>query len=175
MKEELRLYPKKSKLVFGAVALVVMCIVQIVLLIDGPMRTSVFPIFRDPVSYYAFMAVGLALWLYLLRFVVNSLRHPRPRVILSGEGVVVDGFAGRFSAGWEEFDGYVSKDSRVYVPRLKDAKAFADRQAAGRPRETARVLAQKFGSPFLIEMHLLEGDGQAVAAFLARHLREVKA
>lgn len=117
--------------------------------------------------FYPVIVGGLALFAYLAWFAFNSLRHPKPRVVLSDTGVVVDGFAARFSARWDAFSGYAVQGQSTYVLAMKDAQAFVARQ-------TARALAARFGSPFVIEMAMLDTDPEAVQRVLASRLPVVR-
>ncbi len=96
MNTQLNLYQKKHKLILGGLGVAALLVGVIVMLINGSDPESIIRPLRNPVIFYALMFTGLALTLYLLRFVFSSLRHPKPRVILSASGATVDGFSGRF-------------------------------------------------------------------------------
>lgn len=172
MEAELKLYQKKHRLIYGSLGIALLFVALVVMLITGPDPESVFAPLRIPEIFYSLAVAGLALTLYLLHFAAGSLRNPRPRVILSGQGIIVDGFSGRFSARWEEFSFYALNGPSIYVLQLSDRQAFINSLPPGRMKETARVLSDKFGSPFLIEMNMLDANTNAVRAFLGRHLEE---
>lgn len=170
MAVEFKLYQKKSKLIVGAVVMAVFFVFMIFMLFSGPNPDSVFRPFRSALVVYPMAVAGIALTGYLLYFAANSLRNPKPRVVLSHEGVLVDGFSGRFSANWEAFDAYSVDAKQTYVLQLKDLQGFLAAQPAGRPQQTAKVLSERFGSPFLIETAILEGDVAGIQPVLDARL-----
>jgi hypothetical protein len=174
MDTQLNLYQKKHKLILGGFGVAVLLVAVIVMLINGPDPESIIRPLRNPVIFYVLMFAGLTLTLYLLRFVFNSLRNPKPRVILSASGATVDGFSGRFSAPWEELAGYSVNNSSMFVLHLKDIQAYLAKTPQGRPRETAKALTENFGSPLLIETNMLDTDANTIKSFLEKHIREIK-
>ncbi|KNY13544.1 hypothetical protein AKG11_28400 [Shinella sp. SUS2] len=173
MESELKLYQKKQKLMLGGLGVAALLTALVVVLISGPDPSSVFGPLRVPAIFYPLGLAGLALTLYLLRFVIASLRNPVPRVILSAHGVTVDGFSGRFRAPWEEIKGYTVNSQSTYVLHLKDAQAFLERIPPGRAKETARALVGMFGSPLLIETKMLDVETDTIEAFLGKYTQEL--
>lgn len=174
MASELKIYQKKRNLIVGGLSLALLCVGLIWLLITGPNPDSVFFLFRSPNNFYPIVICGLAFFLYLIHYAVRRLLHPKPLVILSREGVVVDGFAGPFCASWDELSGYALHKTSIYVLHLKDPQDFIARQAAGRPRQSATALLEKFGSPLLIEPSMLDIDRPTLQNYLNQHLQELK-
>ncbi|MGQ3670923.1 hypothetical protein ACT6QG_00815 [Xanthobacter sp. TB0136] len=174
MAAELKLYQKKNKLILGSIGIAVLLVALVVMLINGPDPDSVFGPLRIPELFYTIGIAGVALTLCLLKFALTSLRHPRPRVILSAQGIIVDGFSGRFNANWADVQGYKLASASIYMLHLKDIRSFVENQPSGRPRETARGLSEKFGSPFLIETGMLDADPAAIRDFLEKHVQELK-
>lgn len=170
MAQELKFYPNKTRLLAGGGVLAMMLVGLIIMMIKGPNPDSVFPIFASAPIVYGMGILGIGGILYLLRFVFKGVSNPRPGVALTADGVSVNGFSGQFTAGWDDFSSYTLHGAASYVLRLKDAPAFIARQPEGRPKVTAQTLTDRFGSPFLIEMGMLEGDKTQIEPFLAARL-----
>lgn len=173
MTSELALYQKKTRLVMGGSIIAVMFVGLIYMLLLGPNPDSVFRPFRSPVIVYGLGAVGTLLCLWLMWYALGSLRNPKPRVILSGDGAVVDGFSGRLSASWSDFSGYTVRNNSILVLQLKDPDSYISRLAAGRAKQSAKALSERFGSPFLIETAMLQTDPDTVKRYISAHLAEL--
>ncbi len=174
MNTQLNLYQKKHKLILGGFGVAALLVGVIAMLINGPDPESIIRPLRNPVIFYALMFIGLGLTLYLLQFVIKSLRNPKPRVILSATGVTVDGFSGKFSAPWEELTGYSVNSSSLFVLHIKDIQAYLDKIPQGRTKQNAKALIDNFRSPFLIETSMLDAEANTIKTFLEKHIREIK-
>lgn len=174
MDTQLNIYQKKHKLILGGLGVAALLVGVIVMLINGPDPESIIRPLRNPVIFYGLMFTGFGLTLYLLQFVISSLRNPKPRVILSASGVTVDGFSGKFSAPWEELAGYGVNSSSMFVLHLKDTQAYLDKMSQGRPKQTAKALTGNFDSPLLIETNMLDTNANTIKTFLEKYIREIK-
>lgn len=170
MTTELKIYPRKARVVLGGVMMVAFVLLGLFFLAQGPDQGSVFPVFRNPATFYGIMGGGVLLFGWLAFYAANKVLRPRPAVTLGAGGVALDGFSGRFSAGWEAFSGYSLRNGRDIVLHLKDSSGFVAAQAPGRPQVSARTLTERFGSPFLIETGMLAIDPATVIAAVADRL-----
>lgn len=173
MTSELKLYQKKTRLLVGGGAMGIFLVALIFMLISGPNPDSVFAPFRSAMIFYPMAIGGIALLGYFVWFAYKGLTNPKPRVTISDAGVAVDGFSGRFNANWDEFSGYAVANGPIYVLKLKDLQAFTSRQPAGRQQETVKALSQRFGSPFLIEIGMLDTDEETVRKAVSARLQPV--
>lgn len=173
MSKQLAIYQKKTKLIFGGLAMAVMAIGMVVMLWLGPNPDSIFRFFRSPIMVYGLGSAGLILSLWLLWFAVKSLSKPKPRVILSDDGLIVDGFTGRFAGRWSDFTGYTIKNKSIFIILHKDLNTYIASLPSGRPKQTAEALAKRFGSPFIIETPILEIDMNMVERHLQNHLKSI--
>lgn len=174
MTPELKLYQRKTRLLIGGIVMAICMVGLLIQLSIGPNPDSVFRPFRSPLIVYSFGIAGVLLTGYFAWFAFNSLRNPTPRVILSDNGIVVNGFSGKFSANWDEFSGYKLVNGSIYVLLLRDADKFLAGQPSGRAQQTARTLSEKFGSPFLIETSMLDVRNETVQNVLKEHLQFVQ-
>lgn len=175
MSAELALYQKKARLVIGGAIMAIMTVGVAIMIVLGPNPDSAFRAFRSPAMVYGLGIAGVVLGLWITWFAVRSLLNPKPRVILSEKGAVVDGFSGRFSASWDDFNGYSVRNGTVIVLMLKDLDGYIARLGAGRPQQTAKALSDRFGSPFLIETSMLATDRETVESYLRGHIAKVEA
>ncbi|MFV0643035.1 MAG: hypothetical protein ACK5NN_00815 [Sphingomonadaceae bacterium] len=170
----MEIYRKKSKLLFGLIALTLFAILGVTMLVSGPSTDSVFPPFRWPWLYYPLSLAVLVGSIWFAYIAAKGLYDPRPEIILSKEGITINGFAGRISANWSELKGYTVSNGKLCVLKLKDPEEFIARQAKGRPRNTARTLTDRFGGPFLINTEHVDADWASIREYLAEHLQELK-
>lgn len=175
MSAELALYQKKARLIIGGSIMAIMTVGVAIMAVLGPNPDSVFRPFRSPAMVYGFGIAGVVLGIWITWFAVRSLLNPKPRVVLSENGVVVDGFSGHFSASWSDLSGYSVKNGSNIVLLLKDLDGFIARLGAGRAQQTAKALSERFGSPFLIETSMLATDRETVESYLRGHIGKVGA
>ncbi|MGU3576565.1 hypothetical protein ACLBWZ_13595 [Brucellaceae bacterium C25G] len=173
MHKEIEIYQKKTKLLIGGFGMGVMAVCMIVALWVGPNPDSIFRFFRSPLMVYGLGSAGLILSLVLFWFALKNLLNPTPRIVISNDGLVVDGFSGRFTAKWNEFSGYTLVNNDIFVVSLKDLNAYISKLPSGRPQATAQALSARFGSPFLIETPMLITDKDTIQKHLSNHLNEI--
>ncbi|MEJ5082055.1 STM3941 family protein [Ochrobactrum sp. MYb379] len=171
MSQQLVIYQKKTKLIIGGLVMAAMAVGMVVMLWIGPNPDSIFRFYRSPLMVYGLGCVGLLLSLWLLWFAMKSLGKPKPRVIISDDGLIVDGFTGRFAGRWSDFTGYTIKNKSIFIILHKDLDTYIASLPSGRPKQTAEALARRFGSPFIIETSILETEMSTVEKHLQNHLR----
>lgn len=115
MSTTLSIYQKKTKLIIGGFVMAVMAIVMVFMLWQGPNPDSIFRFFRSPLMVYGFGCAGLILSLWFFWFALKSLSKPKPRIVISDDGLIVDGFTGQFSGKWRDFTGYVIKNKSIFI------------------------------------------------------------
>jgi len=173
MSSQLAIYQKKTKLIIGGLAMAVMAFGMVVMLWIGPNPDSIFRFFRSPLMVYGLGCAGLLLSLWLLWFAMKSLSKPKPRVMISDDGLIVDGFTGRFAGKWSDFTGYTIKNKSIFVILHKDLKTYISSLPSGRPQQTAQALSRRFGSPFVIETPILETEMSTIEKHLQKHLKSI--
>ncbi len=169
---ELHLYERKSRLLAGGLVLALLFLLTLFVLLDGPSTSSAFRLLRRPWVFYPLMGLAALMFACWVGFVVWRLFKPSPLVSLTGQGVSTGGFTGRFTAPWCAVQGLDVNEAtpKLQVLLLKDPQAFVAEQPKGRRAETARVLTQKFGSPFVLDFKLLDADPKVVAQFIVNQL-----
>ncbi|THT98724.1 hypothetical protein E9531_13670 [Lampropedia puyangensis] len=172
--ETFKLYPKRHKLALGAFGTGCLFLLAVAAAVLGPSGTSMFFFLRDPILYYSVMALGMAVFGFLLFFSLRNLRTPKPWATLNAEGIETTTFSSQFSAPWSAFNGIArmsNKRSDILVLLLKEPDAFLAQLPSGRNKTMAKALINRFHSPFLVDISALQADPQQVILYLQSHIQ----